>query len=173
MSAAVVSLRCHFYHVPERTSLLRSPCTSNVHANFRSDHPVRIARRGLAAPKLLMLPRVQRPNRKSSPLTTITAAAAGVPLPPLDLTEENVKQVLVDARAEFGQIFDTSVGITGQVELADLDGPFVVISLKGRFWHERSMVLARIGNYLKQRIPEILEVDIEDEKQLDDSPENF
>ncbi|KAJ6713045.1 hypothetical protein OIU79_009106 [Salix purpurea] len=100
-------------------------------------------------------------------------AAAGVPLPPLDLTEENVKQVLVDARAEFGQIFDTSVGITGQVELADLDGPFVVISLKGRFWHERSMVLARIGNYLKQRIPEILEVDIEDEKQLDDSPENF
>ncbi|KAJ6341280.1 hypothetical protein OIU78_009452 [Salix suchowensis] len=139
----------------------------------RSDHPVRIARRGMAAPKLLMLPRVQRPNRKSSPLTTITAAAAGVPLPPLDLTEENVKQVLVDARAEFGQIFDTSVGITGQVELADLDGPFVVISLKGRFWHERSMVLARIGNYLKQRIPEILEVDIEDEKQLDDSPENF
>ncbi|KAJ6713775.1 hypothetical protein OIU85_025405 [Salix viminalis] len=158
MSTEVVSLRCHFYHVPERTSLLRSPCTYNVHANFRSNHPVRIVRRGLAAPKLLMLPRVQRPNRKSSPLTTITAAAAGVPLPPLDLTEENVKQVLVDARAEFGQIFDTSVGHN---------------SLKGRFWHERSMVLARIGNYLKQRIPEILEVDIEDEKQLDDSPENF
>lgn len=49
----------------------------------------------------------------------------------------------------------------------------MVISLKGRFWHERSMVVARIGNYLKQRIPEILEVEIEDEKQLDDSPENF
>ncbi|KAJ7009996.1 hypothetical protein NC653_000647 [Populus alba x Populus x berolinensis] len=70
-----------------------------------------------------MLPQVQRPNRKSSPLATVTAAAAG------------------------------------QVELAELDGPFVVISLKGRFWHERSM--------------EILEVEIEDEKQLDDSPENF
>ncbi|KAL3609461.1 hypothetical protein D5086_000481 [Populus alba] len=140
-------------------------CQQSVYASIRSDHPVRLMRRRLTAPKLLMLPQVQRPNRKSSPLATVTAAAAGVPLPPLDLTEENVKQL--------GQIFDTSVGITGQVELAELDGPFVVISLKGRFWHERSMVLARIGNYLKQRIPEILEVEIEDEKQLDDSPENF
>lgn len=82
-------------------------------------------------------------------------------------------------------------------ELAELDGPFVKISLRGRFWHQRSTVVARLGNYLKQRIPvslkiadlrnsielcndfvdivsqEILEVDIEDEKQLDDSPENF
>ncbi|KAL3716060.1 hypothetical protein ACJRO7_007776 [Eucalyptus globulus] len=90
------------------------------------------------------------------------AAAAGVPSPPLDLTEENIRLVLADARVE-----------ARQIELAELDGPFVKISLKGRFWHERSMVLARVGNYLKQRIPEILEVDIEDEKQLDDSPENF
>ncbi|KAJ6945578.1 protein PAM71 [Populus alba x Populus x berolinensis] len=165
MSTEVMFLRSHCYHVPERTSPLLYPCTYSVYASIRSDHPVRLTRRRLTAPKLLMLPQVQRPNRKSSPLTTITAAAAGVPLPPLDLTEENVKQL--------GQIFDSSVGITGQVELAELDGPFVVISLKGRFWHERSMVLARIGNYLKQRIPEILEVEIEDEKQLDDSPENF
>ncbi|OMO99313.1 hypothetical protein CCACVL1_03860 [Corchorus capsularis] len=71
------------------------------------------------------------------------------------------------------QLFDSSVGITGQVELAELDGPFVKISLKGRFWHKRSTVVARVGNYLKQRIPEILEVDIEDEKQLDDSPASF
>ncbi|CAA7049447.1 unnamed protein product [Microthlaspi erraticum] len=62
---------------------------------------------------------------------------------------------------------------TGQVELVELDGPFVKISLRGKFWHTRSMVLARIGNYLKQRIPEILEVEIEDEKQPDDSPANF
>ncbi|KAJ7976196.1 Multidrug efflux pump subunit AcrB like [Quillaja saponaria] len=93
--------------------------------------------------------------------------------PPLDLTEENVKQVLADAKVELAQLFDTSVGITGKVELAELDGPFVKISLKGRFWHMRSTVLARIGNYMKQRIPEILEVDVEDDKQLDDSPENF
>ncbi|THU51991.1 hypothetical protein C4D60_Mb06t36900 [Musa balbisiana] len=73
----------------------------------------------------------------------------------------------------FAQLFDTSVGITGQVDLAELDGPFVKIRLKGRFWHMRNTVLERISNYLKNRIPEILEVDIEDEKQLDDSPENF
>ncbi|XP_057438893.1 uncharacterized protein LOC130730798 [Lotus japonicus] len=117
---------------------------------------------------LLHLMKNGKPKRKLKPLS----AALSAP-PPLDLTESNVKQVLADARGEFGQIFDTSAGMTGIVELAELDGPFVKISLKGRFWHERSMVLARIANYLKQRIPEILEVDIEDEKQLDDSPENF
>ncbi|KAG4913576.1 hypothetical protein GmHk_19G055958 [Glycine max] len=124
------------------------------------------------------------PNNSNSPLQSLTRGksrrmiskpiSAALPAPPpLDLTENNVKQVLEDARKELGQIFDTSVGITGVVELADLDGPFVKISLKGRFWHKRSTVLARVANYLKQRIPEILEVDIEDEKQLDDSPENF
>ncbi|KAG8386683.1 hypothetical protein BUALT_Bualt03G0174500 [Buddleja alternifolia] len=110
--------------------------------------------------------------------------AISASLAPLDLTEDNIRQVLADARTEaslllslykccLAQLFDTSVNITGKAELAELDGPYVKISLKGRFWHERSLVLARLGNYLKQRIPEILEVDIEDEKQLDDSPENF
>ncbi|KAL7593448.1 uncharacterized protein LOC111914537 isoform X1 [Lactuca sativa] len=97
--------------------------------------------------------------------TTISAS--------LDLTEDNVKLVLDDARTKFSHLFDASVGMTGVAELAEVDGPFVKIRLKGRFWHERSLVLARLGNYLKERIPEILEVDIEDEKQLDDSPENF
>ncbi|KAJ1394563.1 NIF system FeS cluster assembly, NifU, C-terminal [Sesbania bispinosa] len=109
-----------------------------------------------------------KPRRKLKPLS----ASLPVP-PPLDLTEDNILQVLADARTVLGQIFDTSVGITGVVELADLDGPFVKIRLKGRFWHKRTTVVARVGNYLKQRIPEILEVEIEDEKQLDDSPENF
>ncbi|KAH7674254.1 NIF system FeS cluster assembly NifU C-terminal protein [Dioscorea alata] len=94
-------------------------------------------------------------------------------LPQLDLTEDNIRRVLVDAKSELGQIFDGSVGITGQVDLAEVDGPFVKLSLKGRFWHKRVTVLERIGTYLKNRIPEILEVEIEDEKQLDDSPENF
>lgn len=43
--------------------------------------------------------------------------------------------------------------VLGKVELAELDGPFVKIRLKGRFWHKRSTVLARVSNYLKQRIP--------------------
>ncbi|XP_020233877.1 uncharacterized protein LOC109813982 [Cajanus cajan] len=144
------------------------------------NHNVRSLNPSLCGIPNYHLPKLPSPH---SPLQSTTpgkarrtfkpfSAALPVP-PPLDLTENNVRQVLNDARQELGQIFDTSVGITGVVELADLDGPFVKISLKGRFWHERSMVLARVGNYLKQRIPEILEVEIEDEKQLDDSPENF
>lgn len=117
---------------------------------------------------------VAQPLTSSTSRTRLPALAAALSsTPPLDLTEDNVRQVLADARVELAQIFDSSVGITGNVELADLDGPFVKISLKGRFWHKRSDVVARVANYLKQRIPEILEVDIEDEKQLDDSPENF
>ena len=41
----------------------------------------------------------------------------------------------------------------GVAELADMDGPFLKLRLKGRFWHERSLVLARLGNYLQKRIP--------------------
>jgi hypothetical protein len=43
--------------------------------------------------------------------------------------------------------------VTGQVDLAELDGPFVKLRLKGKFWHTRATVVARIGNYLKNRIP--------------------
>eukprot|EP00963_Diacronema_lutheri_P010118 scaffold967_cov321-Pavlova_lutheri.AAC.7 len=91
----------------------------------------------------------------------------------LDLTEDNVRLVLKDARTELLQLFDESVGITGEVELADMDGPFVKLALKGRFWHRRSDVVARVGNYLQKRIPEIVEVEAEEEGMLDDSPENF
>ena len=58
------------------------------------------------------------------------------------------------------------VGITGGVDYVDLDGPMVLISLKGRFWHERTTVLDRVSNYLIQRIPEIIEVNVEDPWQL-------
>ncbi|GMH02699.1 hypothetical protein Nepgr_004538 [Nepenthes gracilis] len=105
-----------------------------------------------------------------------TSAALQPPWQPpsaLDLSEENVKIVLGEARTELAQMFDTSVGITGEAELAELDGPFVKIRLRGKFWHKRSTVLDRLANYLQRRIPEILGVDIEDDKQLDDSPENF
>ncbi|KAJ0873855.1 putative Fe-S cluster assembly domain superfamily [Helianthus annuus] len=136
--------QCFSYH-HERTSVT---VTSYL------KHSIRLQRQ-IRAPRLLVV-------RK---FTRISAS--------LDLTEDNVKLVLNDARSKFSHIFDTSVGMTGVAELAEVDGPFVKIRLKGRFWHERSLVLARLGNYLKERIPEILEVDIEDEKQLDDSPENF
>ncbi|OQU89675.1 hypothetical protein SORBI_3002G242600 [Sorghum bicolor] len=106
--------------------------------------------------------RYRRRGRRSRAAAAITAS--------LDLTEDNVRLALDEAKSE---LFDTSVGITGQVDLAELDGPFVKLRLKGKFWHTRATVVARIGNYLKNRIPEILEVEIEDEKQLDDSPAAF
>lgn len=75
---------------------------------------------------------------------------------------------LAECKVVLAQLFDQSVGITGEVTLADMDGPFVTLSLKGKFWHKRADVVARVGTYLKQRIPEILEVSIDDESQLDD-----
>ncbi|XP_027171050.1 uncharacterized protein LOC113770697 isoform X2 [Coffea eugenioides] len=133
--------------------------------------------RAVSALKLKESPNVALKSRRRRTLPLFLNSSkynsVSASLSPLDLTEDNIKQVLADARVELGQLFDDSVGMTGQAELTDLDGPYVKISLRGKFWHKRSTVLARLGNYLKQRIPEILEVDIEDEKQLDDSPENF
>ena len=89
----------------------------------------------------------------------------------LEMDEETVMRVLNACREEIGTVFgytaeNRGVGITGGVDLVELDGPVVVLRLKGRFWHERSTVLARVANYLTQRIPEIIDVIVEDEWQL-------
>mmetsp|Transcript_5056 Transcript_5056/g.12067 ORF Transcript_5056/g.12067 Transcript_5056/m.12067 type:complete len:203 (-) Transcript_5056:196-804(-) len=89
----------------------------------------------------------------------------------LELDEETVFRVLQACRAEIGTLFgytaeNRGVGITGGVDYVELDGPVVVLSLKGRFWHERTTVLSRVSNYLQQRIPEIIDVTVEDEWQL-------
>jgi hypothetical protein len=89
----------------------------------------------------------------------------------LDLTEENILGLLAACRIEIGTMFgytdeNRGVGITGAVDFVDMDGPSVILRLKGRFWHERTTVLARVGSYLKGRIPEIVDVLIEDEWQL-------
>ena len=44
----------------------------------------------------------------------------------------------------------------------------VVLHLKGRFWHQRPTVLQRVGAYLTGRIPEIVDVVVEDEYELTD-----
>ncbi|KAL1525160.1 hypothetical protein AB1Y20_020031 [Prymnesium parvum] len=92
----------------------------------------------------------------------------------LVLTEENVALVLADCMAELGTLFGSNseslqVGITGKVEFVELDGPVVVVRLAGRFWHQRSDVLARVERYVQDRIPECIAVEVEDESQLDDS----
>ena len=58
------------------------------------------------------------------------------------------------------------MGITGRVEFVELDGPSVIIGIYGRFWHERTTVLARVDSFLRQRIPEIVDVDVCDPGML-------
>eukprot|EP00804_Cyclotella_cryptica_P027313 CCRYP_019620-RA/>CCRYP_019620-RA protein AED:0.10 eAED:0.10 QI:222/1/0.66/1/1/0.66/3/96/211 len=73
----------------------------------------------------------------------------------LELSEETVEGVLAACREEIGTMFgyqaeNRGVGITGGVDFVELDGPTVVLHLKGRFWHQRPTVLARVGAYLKE-----------------------
>ena len=90
------------------------------------------------------------------------------------LTEENAVAVLDECMADLGTMFGTNadsarVGITGVVEFVELDGPTVVVRLKGRFWHERVRVVERVSSYVLERIPECVDVVIEDAEQLDDA----
>lgn len=91
----------------------------------------------------------------------------------LELDEGTVLGVLSACREEIGTLFgytaeNRGVGITGGVDFVEMDGPVVVLRLKGRFWHQRTTVLDRVSNYLQTRIPEIIEVTVEDEWQLTD-----
>ncbi|KAL3791984.1 hypothetical protein HJC23_011113 [Cyclotella cryptica] len=95
----------------------------------------------------------------------------------LELSEETVEGVLAACREEIGTMFgyqaeNRGVGITGGVDFVELDGPTVVLHLKGRFWHQRPTVLARVGAYLKGRIPEIVDVVVADEYELTDEANN-
>jgi hypothetical protein len=91
----------------------------------------------------------------------------------MELSEEHVERLLAACRQEIGTVFgyteeNRGVGITGGVDFVELDGPTVVLALKGRFWHTRPMVLARVGAYLQGRIPEIIDVVIDDPYELTD-----
>ena len=91
----------------------------------------------------------------------------------LELSEENVQAVLAACRMEIGTMFgyqaeNRGVGITGGVDFVDLDGPTVVLKLHGRFWHQRPTVLDRVGKYIQGRIPEVIDVVVEDPWELTD-----
>lgn len=95
----------------------------------------------------------------------------------LPLTVENVQGVLAACREEIGTMFGYSaenrgVGITGGVDFVDLDGPSVVVHLKGRFWHQRTTVLDRVGSYIIGRIPEVIDVYVADDWELTDEANN-
>jgi hypothetical protein len=88
-------------------------------------------------------------------------------------TVDNVQGVLEACRQDIGTMFgytaeNRGVGITGAVDLVDIDGPILMIELSGRFWHPRHRVLQRIKTYMQTRIPELVDVLVSDESQMDD-----
>ena len=64
-----------------------------------------------------------------------------------------------------------AVGITGEIELVEVDGPTIYVALKGRFWHATDTVMMRVESFIKQRIPEVIEVvlDISKSSIVDDN----
>ena len=73
--------------------------------------------------------------------------------PPRILTEENAIDVLNECQQELGTLFGSNeesrgVGITGAVEFVDLDGPSLIVRLRGRFWHQRTAVVDRVEKFM-------------------------
>eukprot|EP00281_Chroomonas_sp_CCMP1168_P028353 CAMPEP_0206247334 /NCGR_PEP_ID=MMETSP0047_2-20121206/19754_1 /ASSEMBLY_ACC=CAM_ASM_000192 /TAXON_ID=195065 /ORGANISM="Chroomonas mesostigmatica_cf, Strain CCMP1168" /LENGTH=296 /DNA_ID=CAMNT_0053672851 /DNA_START=15 /DNA_END=905 /DNA_ORIENTATION=- len=62
----------------------------------------------------------------------------------------------------------TRAGITGDVEIAKLEGDKLVLRLTGNFWHNRQMVFSEVSTFIKQSLPAgtVVDIVIEDEKQL-------
>ena len=97
---------------------------------------------------------------------------------PLELCEENAVLVIEEIRQELGTIFgydpkSREVGITGEIDLVEVAGPEIVVSLSGRFWHATDTVMLRVESFIKNRIPEVMEVtldmsnsDIKDDNRL-------
>ncbi len=78
-------------------------------------------------------------------------------LEPLTLSEAAVEQALQEVVVKLGSVFgnseeNRSVGITGEVSLAFLDGPIVVLRLNGRFWHKRSDVVRSPKDLIRDRM---------------------
>jgi|AntAceMinimDraft_5_1070358.scaffolds.fasta_scaffold210591_1 hypothetical protein len=82
-----------------------------------------------------------RIGMRSSHFTQVFAQADGdsrtveIDLSPLELSEENVMRALEECKETVGTMFGNNednlkVGITGDVELVELDGPTVIIGLK-------------------------------------------
>ena len=101
---------------------------------------------------------------------------------PMELCEENAALVIEEVKAELGTIFgydqgSRNVGITGAIALVEVDGPSIIVSLSGRFWHATDTVMLRVESFIKQRIPEVISVtldeaasDIQDDNRLNTEP---
>jgi hypothetical protein len=96
-------------------------------------------------------------------------------VPTVTLTEENIQECLETlVMSDYGQTMfgcherPASVGITGRVELVELQGPEVVLRLEGSFWHRRETVLGRAAVWLNACMPELVQVRVDDLEELED-----
>ena len=95
---------------------------------------------------------------------------------PLELCDENAEQVMDEVRSELGTIFgydpaSQAVGISGKIELIEIDGPTIKVALNGRFWHATDTVMLRVKSFIQNRIPEVIDVvlDIDKSNIIDDN----
>ena len=53
----------------------------------------------------------------------------------------------------------------------EVDGPTLKVALKGRFWHATDTIMLRVESFIKQRLPEVIEVILDTEKSqiIDDN----
>lgn len=93
----------------------------------------------------------------------------------LPLNQKNVMECLQefiesnDGKQMFGcHSLPASYGITGSLEFVEVEGPEVILTLQGAFWHKRSTVLGRAAVWLNARMPEIAHVNVEDATELED-----
>lgn len=98
--------------------------------------------------------------------------------PVMPLSEENVVMCLeLFINSNYGMTMfgchdlPASHGITGEIELVELCGPEVILSLHGKFWHRRETVLGRAAMWLNACMPEIVQVRVEDKEELLDFEE--
>jgi len=91
------------------------------------------------------------------------------------LDDANVRSVLHEfVHSNHGKLMfgchptPSSHGITGSIGLDTIDGPTVSLTLEGKFWHRRETILGFAAMWLNARIPEIIEVYVEDPEELKD-----
>lgn len=98
----------------------------------------------------------------------------------IPLDEESVRMCLDElVSSNYGMTMfgvhdaPASIGITGEIALAEVCGPEIYLTLCGKFWHSRSHVLGRAAVYLNARMPEIHSVSVMDPDELNDFEEKI
>ncbi len=94
------------------------------------------------------------------------------------LDEENVRSCLQEfVESDYGQQMfgchdrPASIGVTGSIDVVEVCGPEVTLTLDGKFWHRRDTVLGRAAMWLNARMPEITDVIVADQEELNDFEE--